>query len=359
MEKIAFFISPANWEIFSQNLNQLKPSKIYREELIKPMLQWANPKVFKSFSELTFDSKKYFEGCIILVPFFPDRHYKDSKFVLDKIESAFEVAKKENCTIATLTGFNSIAVQSRESYFEKKYNIKVTSGNTTTATIIVKSILDISDKFNLDLSVSSLAIIGATGDIGRGCFLGLAEYFQKIWLTGRGLKPLEELYNTYASIYDCDMEITMDSEFAISESQIAIFVTSSPKELFHLNDLPKKTIICDASSPINIKTGDSLRDDVFLYHGGIVNIPFEFNLGFDSGLSSQSHVYGCELEGMLMGVNPDLSGSHGRGNIDSFRLNTFESELIKYPNISLAYSWKNKQYHNMELLTYANYWRNS
>ena len=114
----------------------------------------------------------------------------------------------------------------------------------------------------------------------------------KLLLTARGMDKLEEVAQKYKEHSSCEIELFSDKENrqAISMADIVIFVTSAYKEIVTLSDFKSRTIVCDASAPLNVKVTGSLRPDVFIYHGGIVSLPFEIDPGFDVGLASAQHI---------------------------------------------------------------------
>jgi len=357
-EKIAFILHPSDWKIFHNQLSELKPNKVFKKETVMSVVHWLNSFKSKEFSDLTLDGKTYFDGILILVPFFPEKQNISDLEIYSKIEKSLEIAQKEGCTIAAMGGFTSIAIQGKEMQLSEKYHIKVTSGNTTTTAVIIESINTLTEQFSIDLGSSTVSIIGASGDIGRGCFYYFAEKSKKIWLTARGIRPLEEMVAEVGGIYDCEINTTTDNENAIRNSNIVIFVTSAHSTIFNLDNFSPKTIVCDASAPTNVSDNGQIRKDVFLYHGGIAGIPLEIDFGFKAGLASLSHFYGCQTEGLLMATNPNILPSVGRGNIKKSAINLILKEIKECEGLESVYTWHDKTYSNHDLIEYKNFWLN-
>ena len=144
---------------------------------------------------------------------------------------------------------------------------------------------------------------------------------------------------------------------AIENSSVCIFVTSAYDYLFTVKDFKPGTIVCDASSPLNVKVNGALRDDVFLYHGGVASIPFSIDAGFDIGLPSPRTFYGCQLEGLLLGLYPEMPCSWGRGNISREKLDIFLQKFDECSSMDIAFSIGNKMYSEEQMEVYAKKWK--
>ncbi len=352
-EKVAFILHPSNLQMFLTIIKILKPQKQYSEKLILKLFEWIDSFKHTEFKSLKFELEKEVNAVMFLVPFIPEMKDYALHQVLKKVEGALSLAQKEGCTIAALAGFTSIVVQGMEKELSKKHGIRITSGNTTTAAIIIQSIEELSKKFSLNLATSTVSIIGASGDIGYGCFLYLAEKVKKVCLTARGIKSLEDKIIPIKDFYDCDIEITSNNNQAIKQSNIVIFVTSAYSTIYNLKDFAPLTIVCDASAPLNVATEGQLREDVFLYHGGIASLPFELDFGMPVGLAKSNHLHGCQTEGILGALHPELPCSTGRGNITRLKINKI-LKLMKTPNYPQpAYSLEEHTYTEVELQKYA------
>jgi len=240
--------------------------------------------------------------------------------------------------------------------YTEKYGVKLTSGNTFTAAVIIKSIEELARKFNLDLRDQTLAIIGASGDIGSGCFSYFGDKVKKMIVTARGIPVLKELGQKNKNDISCDIIVSDNNTEAIASASVVIFTTSAYTTLFHVDDFNPKTIVCDASAPLNVKYGHTLRPDVFLYHGGIASIPFEIDPGFDIGLASPRTFYGCQIESMLIARNNALPCSHGRGNITREKIALFLHEFEINPRLSVSFSVGNRLYSDQDIANYQKQW---
>lgn len=352
VERVALVIHPTDLETYRRNIRLARPDYEYRDELLIRFMEWADPVKVKDYESFTLGDRTV-GGSLILVPFLPEMRDSAIEKVVGKVDQGLSLAKEEGCTVAAMGGFTSIVIQGREEELCQKHGIRITSGNTLTAALIIKSIEELSQRFGFDLENQTIAIIGASGDIGNGCYLYFAEKVPKLILTARGLASLQASVDKTAGMFDCEIVVTDDNEMAVATSTIAIFVTSSARSLFSLSQLPSGIVVCDASAPQNITIDCELRPDVFLYHGGVAQLPFEVDAGFDTGLPSPSLLFGCQTEGILNAMYPDLPLSVGRGNILPSKIKRFRRLLDSEPGIGVAYSIRNRVYSEQDLVSYS------
>jgi len=335
--KFALIGHPADLPLFRAYINYLKPGKTFRDELILKLFEWTPSYKASSWNDVSLDNKVSGDGILVMVPFLPEMRDISLKAVIEKVEAAIAIAASEGCNVAALGAFTSIVLQGKEEGIGRKYGISLTSGNTATAALIVRSLEELMPRFNRTLSQETVAVIGASGDIGAGVTLWLGSRVKKLILTARNGAVLEQTVAQHRNDIACETEITTDNAAAIKKAGIAVFVTSAYRPLFKQEDFAPGTIVCDASAPLNVDVNGALRSDLFLYHGGIANLPCRLDPGFDIGLASPDHLYGCMTEGLLMAFNPGLPPSLGRGNITCGKIRQYLEELDRLA-ITPAYS---------------------
>lgn len=352
-QKCAFIGHPVDLNLFRSYIRFLKPDKTYRDELLIKLFEWMPPYKAKDFSGLGFGGTKAVDAAMYMVPFLPEMRDIKVKRVIEKIDKALEMAASEGCTVAALGGFTSIVLQGQEADFAEKHNIKITSGNSLTAAIIVRSIENITRKFGIDLAGSTVAIIGASGDIGSACLGYFCSRVKRLYATARSLPTLKDVVERHRAYATCDIVLSGDNREAVDNANICIFATSAYTYLFSAVDFRPGTIVCDASAPLNVKVQGAFREDVFIYHGGIASIPFPLDVRFDLGLASPYTFYGCQLEGLLIALHPELPCSWGRGNISREKLGLFLKKLDECPGMDVAFSIENSVYTGEQLDEYA------
>jgi predicted amino acid dehydrogenase len=339
-------------DLYRAYIRFLKPDKTYDDKLLIKLFEWAPSYKVTEWHDLSFDNKTFFDAVLIMVPFLPEMKDIRLRKVVEKIDQALTIAAENECCVASLGAFTSIVLQGQEKNYAEKHHIVLTSGNTFTASVIVRSIEEISRRLGVDLVASTIGIIGASGDIGSGCVSYFSDKVRKMVLTARSAGSLDALLAGHKDTIQCDVEVTTDNNAAVDQSNIVIFVTSAYVPMFSQDDFKPGTIVCDASAPLNVSLNDPLREDVFIYHGGIVSLPFMLDPGFDTGLASPYTFYGCQVEGILMALDKTLPYSWGRGNITSEKMSRFIGKLDTVPNLSVSFSAGNHVYTDEELKQY-------
>ena len=354
--KFALIGHPPDIDLYREYIRYLKPEKTYRDELIIKLFEWTPAYKISEWNDISLDGKTFTDGIMLMVPFLPEMKDIKLKAVITKVENAIASAAAEGCTVAALGAFTSIVLQGKEDHLSRKYNIKITSGNTFTAALIIKSVEDITARFGVDLKDQTLAIIGASGDIGSGCLVYFGDKVKKMLLTARGIPMLEKIFENHRHTINCEIDISDNNKRAIDNSDIVIFVTSSYKSLFSIDDFSPGTIVCDASAPLNVKVENRFRPDVFLYHGGIASLPFKFETGLDIGLASPNTLYGCLTEGILIAHNEKLPCSIGRGYINRNKIKTYIKQLNDISHLDVSFTVGNKIYNEEEIDNYSKHW---
>jgi fatty aldehyde-generating acyl-ACP reductase len=335
--KFALIGHPADLPLFRAYINYLKPGKTFRDELILKLFEWTPPYKASSWNGISLDGKSFGDGILVMVPFLPEMRDISLKTVVEKVEGAVAIAAAEGCRVAALGAFTSIVVQGKEAEIGRRHGIVLTSGNTTTAALIVRSLEDLAVRFRRPLAEETVAVIGASGDIGMGVTLWCGGRVKKLILTARSRTALERMVARHRREIGCETEITVDNAYAIKRAGTAVFVTSAYRPLFKQEEFNPGAVVCDASAPLNVSVSGDVRSDMFLYHGGIAKLPCRVDPGFDIGLAAADNLYGCMTEGMLMAFNPELPPSLGRGNITTVAIRRYLEELSRY-SIIPAYS---------------------
>jgi predicted amino acid dehydrogenase len=351
--KVAFISHPADMDLYRAYIRHLNPNKSYSDKLLIKLCEWAPSYKVTEWCGLNFNDNDFFDALLIMVPFLPEMRDIRLRKLVEKIDQALSIASQNGCSVATLGAFTSIVLQGQENDFAQKHEIKLTSGNTFTAAIIVRSIEKAAEEFGVDIRKATLGIVGASGDIGSGCVSYFGNRVKKMILTARSTYSLEHLLQSRKDNMACEVEITTDNNKALQASDIIIFVTSAYVPMYSQDDFKPGTIVCDASAPQNVTVADPLRKDVFIYHGGIVSLPFTLDPGFDIGLASLDTFYGCQIEGILLALDNALPCSWGRGNITAEKISLFLKKMDSLPNLGLSFSVGKHVYSNKDLNQYC------
>lgn len=251
----------------------------------------------------------------IMLPMLPEHFLlKTNANVAQRILKAVKKAEAGKADVVSLGAFTSIYTnQGRD--LARRVSPIITSGNTYTAVLCVKSIIAVCKKLEMDCKKSKLAIIGATGDIGGICAQALAKRFQKVTLCSRRLVEGDPIVNKIKAQTKSEVTIAQDAKSAVRNADIVISAVSSISPIFSAVDFKPGAVLCDISVPPAFSR-DLLKErrDVFAFAGGRAKIS-----SYDKILSNkwktlfpQNSIYGCLVESLLLAFEgkTSLGGAH-------------------------------------------------
>ena len=240
--------------------------------------------------------------------------------------------------------------------------VPITSGNTLTTVTAVHSLERVAARTGLDLGRSRVAVVGATGAIGRLAALMLARLAGEIVLVGNSGNPhskrllqgvSDELYATlvaprtlctgelsthieetawrlgitrfdaeemcsakpeisltarFESAFEAagrrtPVERTTDIDAALGSADVVLVATSS--EMVDPRRLRRGTVLCDVSRPPNVAKADLHRLGVLAYDGGLVRPPSPVDLG-PMQILPTNLCWGCLGETMLLALEDEI-----------------------------------------------------
>jgi fatty aldehyde-generating acyl-ACP reductase len=189
-----------------------------------------------------------------------------------KVINAMAHAQKHGIDITALGGFSSIIFENFNlQQITQVRNIKLeferfTTGNTHTAYIICRQLEEMAPKLGIDLSTATVAICGATGDIGSAVcrWLDAKTDVQELLLIARDRDRLKALQEEL-----CRGKI-MDLESALPLADIVVWVASMPRGVeVNPEVLKRPCLMIDGGYPKNLDTKIK-HPEVFVLKGGIV-----------------------------------------------------------------------------------------
>jgi len=170
---------------------------------------------------------KYVESCF-LPEMLANRRIKAAT---RKILNAMAHAQKHNINITALGGFSSIIFENFNlEQFKQVRNLtlefeRFTTGNTHTAYIICQQVEVAAKQLGIELSKATVAVCGATGDIGSAVtrWLDKKTDVQELLLIARNQERLEKLQA------ELGRGKIMDLQQALPQADIVVWVASMPK----------------------------------------------------------------------------------------------------------------------------------
>ncbi len=211
---------------------------------------------------------KYVESCF-LPEMLANRRIKAAT---RKIINAMAHAQKHGIDITALGGFSSIIFENFNlQQIQQVRNVKLeferfTTGNTHTAYIICRQLEQLAPTLGIELSKATVAVCGATGDIGSAVcrWLNARTDVAEILLIARNQERLHDLQA------ELGRGKIMDLNDALPQADIIVWVASMPKGVeIDPATLKQPCLLIDGGYPKNLATKVQ-RPGVHILNGGIV-----------------------------------------------------------------------------------------
>ncbi|WP_017324926.1 long-chain acyl-[acyl-carrier-protein] reductase [Synechococcus sp. PCC 7336] len=243
-----------------------------------------------------------------------------------KILNAMALAQKRNLTITALGGFSSIIFENfKLESLKRVRNIELelrrfTTGNTHTAYIICKQAIAAAKQHGLTLADASIAVVGATGDIGSGVcrWLNARTDVGKLLLVARDRTRLDNLKDSLGRGEICTLAE------ALPKADIIVWVASMSKGMsIDVQELRHPCIIIDGGYPKNLSS-IVCREDAIVIDGGMVehSLDIEWNImNFLQVANPTRQLFACFAESMLLefeGLHTNFSW--GRNHITADKI---------------------------------------
>jgi fatty aldehyde-generating acyl-ACP reductase len=244
---------------------------------------------------------KYVESCFLPEMLATQR----IKAATRKIINAMAHAQKNGINITALGGFSSIIFENFNlERITRVRNVdldirRFTTGNTHTAYIICQQVEQASKQIGIDLSRATVAVCGATGDIGSAVcrWLDTKSDVEDLLLVARDQTRLQDLQA------ELGRGKILPLEEALPLADIVVWVASMPKGVeIDTTTLKKPCLMIDGGYPKNLET--RIQDpNIHVLKGGIV----EHSLDIDWRIMNivnmdvpARQLFACFAESMLL-----------------------------------------------------------
>jgi predicted amino acid dehydrogenase len=269
--------------------------------LPEPVIEWfLKKKSAQVLSEIRgvrsatgAETKGWFIGC----PLTPKMMLElPLDFVYDKILECCELAADLGAKIIGLGAFTAVVGDGGET-IAKRSPIAVTTGNSYTVATAIEGAMEAARLLGIRTEEATLAVVGATGSIGRTCAILLAPSFAKTILVGRDYERTAAV----ASEIGGSAEATTQIE-RIREADVILTVTSAGGALIEPQMLKSGSVVCDVARPRDVSVRVAReRKDVLVIEGGVVEVPGDVDFGFNFGFPPKT-AYACMSETMLLAL---------------------------------------------------------
>jgi predicted amino acid dehydrogenase len=314
--KFALIGNPANNDHMYRCISYYKPNLKISHDALQKVFEWTPPYKGTEIPRVTSKMGKSISGFHVVCTFVPEMASLSFKLVYNKVYSSCQIAKEFGASIASLGAFTSVVLCNKQDNVADEIGLALTSGNTLTAYLTVKGVERAMELMDIKAADATIAVIGASGDIGSGCVKYFSNKVKRLILTATGVKRLNDLATTLRGKCFSEILIVTDNKLAVRRSDVVITTTSAISEILEANDFKTGAIICDVGYPKNVAVGYGQRDDILCFSGGLAKMPCDIDFGYDLNLPRKNTMYGCFAEGIVLAFENNLTNySSGRGNI--------------------------------------------
>ncbi len=269
------------------------------DKLVAWTLKHKKPWALSEITGIKSNTGQEAVGWFIAVPLLPSQILDlKEKFVVKKIIKGCEVAEQLGARIVGLGAFTALVGGGGKDIADGG-RVAVTTGNTYTVATAIEGARKAAAVMDIDLATAVVAIVGATGSIGKIAAHIMAGEAGTTILVGRNLDRLEIVRG---EIDDGNVEITTDVSAAVRRADVIISATSAVDEIIDPGDIKSGAVVCDVARPRDVAEAVAEnRDDVLVIDGGVVQVPGQVNFNFDFGLPAGQSL-ACMAETMILAL---------------------------------------------------------
>lgn len=219
--------------------------------------------------------------------------------VYDKLVACGHMAERLGAKILGLGAYAAVVGDGGETVAER-LDIPVTTGDSFTVVMAVEGVREAARCMGVDMASSTVAVVGATGAIGKTCAQMIAEECAHLRLVGKRLDAVEavrERCQGKKAVVTSSVDID-----TIYDADLVLTVTNAVHAVIEPQHLKPGAVICDVARPRDVsRRVVQERDDVLVIEGGMVEVPgpvaFNFDFGFPPKMS-----YACMAETMALAM---------------------------------------------------------
>ena len=301
MDSFAFIIHPIDPK---RDVSRKFPflGKVLTESQIDFFSTYFPPVYISEIEGITSQATgKEIKGWFLACPYTPKRMMQlPERTVYRKIVQTGHMAEKLGANILGLGAFTSVVGDAGVT-IAQNLAIPVTTGDSFTVMMAVQAIREAAKVMDINMADATVAIVGATGSIGRVCSELLAGEAARTLLVARDEKKLEVLRDRLKVHARSELVISTKMD-VLKEAQLILTVTSAIHDVIHPEHLQAGSVVCDVARPRDVSAMvAAVRDDILVIDGGMVDVPgpvdFHFNFGFPEGKA-----YACMAETIALAL---------------------------------------------------------
>lgn len=301
MQRFAFVIHPID---VRRDVGRKYPiARLFPEPVVAEALRHMSPKKVSYItgirSESTGDEA---EGWFIACPLTPKQLLTlPPEVVYKKIIQCGKIAEELGAGILGLGALTSV-VGDGGITIAKSLNIAVTTGNSYTVATAVEGAKKGAALMGTPIEEATVAIVGASGSIGRTCALMLARDARRMVLVGRSVERLETVAREVAERNPA-VSVTGDVAEGLKDADVILTVTSAADAVILPEHLKRGAVVCDVARPrdVSVRVAKE-RKDILVIEGGVVAVPGDVDFRFSFGFPPKT-AYACMSETMMLALD--------------------------------------------------------
>jgi predicted amino acid dehydrogenase len=275
--------------------------RILTEPQINFFSRYFPPIYLSEMSGITSQSTgKTIKGWLLACPFTPPTMMSlPHETVYRKIIATGHKAEALGAMLLGLGAFTSVVGDAGVTIAER-LQIPVTTGDSYTIMVAVDAVREAARVMGRTLRDSTVAVVGATGAIGKTCAQILAREASNLILIGRredAVRAVAERCQGGAARVTASTDIRQ-----IYTADLILTVTSAVHTVIEPQHLKPGAVVCDVARPRDVsRQVAEQRDDVLVIEGGMVEVPGPVDFGFDFGFPPGKS-YACMAETMALAL---------------------------------------------------------
>lgn len=220
--------------------------------------------------------------------------------VYDKIVATGRKAEALGARMLGLGAYTSVVGDAGVT-IAQRLDIPVTTGDSYTVGIAIDAVEEAAHHMQIDVAQATVAVVGATGAIGKACAQLMARRCARLIVVGRRADATEQV-RELCSGHSAQVQAATDMS-AIYEAEIVITVTSAIGSVIEPAHLRPGAVVLDVARPrdVSIQVARQ-RDDVLVIEGGMVEVPGpQLDFHFDFGFPPRK-AFACMAETMVLAL---------------------------------------------------------
>jgi len=222
------------------------------------------------------------------------------RVVYNKIVQTGRLAQKLGARILALGAFTSVVGDGGVTV-ARRLGMPVTTGRSLTVAVAVEALEEAARTRDVALQSATVAVVGATGCIGSACAELLAPLVGELLLVARQESSLAQEQARVLSAGARRVRTSTRVE-DIRDADVVLSATGAARAVIEPEHLKRGAIVCDVAQPPDVSPRVAReRGDVWVFEGGIMDMPGAADLGFDLALSP-GKTYACMAEAMVLAL---------------------------------------------------------